>query len=370
MQQQPNSDDYIKQELQKAQQTQEETEFKRLKDKSLGITDKEKKLRYSIIGEILMNVLLGLMTLTIIGLSELLSPDWNWSIYATSTFWISYGLIQSASWFARIWIYMTRMVHHEKTDTNYEKLNEELQVFVDDDFETPYIEEDAEIDNFNRKKRAWINKQKRKILKIANKHRITNILPYVKDIDKQNLDTEPFIMSSDIEVKKWFKWDFTFRLWRKNRWGRKQKRVNSKITRILKTITSDWVLSNIDTIKVKYHKVSRTILCNGYVATKNDDNTPDYQKNSRKIFMKYTIPGFIFMSFFLAIIVPLGGEWDKSGSAWFQFLTKAAMVLISGALMWLQSQDMFNATSKKAMSERVSTLNNYSKKRAKLNKGE
>jgi hypothetical protein len=360
-----NGSDYIEKELQNNKNTKEET-FQKLTKQVIGITDEGKDTKIkNMIGEIIIDFFLAIMTLVIIGLSELFSPNWEWAVYASATFWLSYGLTQSASWFARIWIYITRLKYHEKNDKEYHKLDGEIQNYVDKDFETPFIEEEANIDDYNRKKRAWLNRQKRKLIKIANKYRITNILPTVKTINEIDLGETPFVLETDFEIlKRWWELKFAWKL-RVKKFDRKKKRINSKVNKILNTITNQWVETNLETMKVKYNKVSRTILTNGYSASKGDDNTPNYKKNTSSIFLRYTMPSFMFMSIFMFIIVPLRGEYNNSASAWFQFLTKATLVFISGAFMWLSSQEMFNQTTKKATSERLSTINTYAKKRIK-----
>ena len=357
-----NDNDYIAQQLKEEEKNKK---FKKITEKDAKITDEgnEDNLTNKI-GELLINFALAIMTMTIIGLSELFSPDWEWGIYLTSSFWIGYLLTQSASWFARIWIYITRLRHYENTDKEYLKSQNELQKFIDKDFQEPFIEDYANADDLSRKERAWKNKQKRKIIKVANKFHITNVLPFISDIDSKDIEKTSFELNTDKQSIKWFKYDFSFRL-RKRIFNYKVKRYNSKLNRILKTLTKDWIDSNLETTKVKYNKVSRTILTSGYVSKKDDSNTPNYKKNSSKIFLKYTIPSFIFISIFMFLIVPLRGELNNSASAWFQFITKLMIVFISGALMWYLSHEMFNATSKKSLNERVSTTNNYAKKRFK-----
>ena len=90
---------------------------------------------------------------------------------------------------------------------------------------------------------------------------------------------------------------------------------------------------------------------------------PDYKNNGAKAFINSTIPAFLFVSAFMFLIVPLTGDIDNSADAWFKFLTNFMLVLGSGGVMWYNSSDLFKKTSRKALSERVGTLNNYAKKR-------
>jgi hypothetical protein len=320
--------------------------FGKVEKKDMQIPEKDGKEASGLLWEIILTVLFALMTLFILGIYELFSSGWDWSIYQSSDFWIRYGLLQGASWFARIWIYVIRVKHHERTDKAYLSLEEDLQEFVNADFETPFIETDANADDFERKKRSWINKQKLKLIKFANKYQITNILPSVKKVNELEFDMHGFQLKSDKKMSQ-----------------RTEKRVNRKITNILKTIRNDWCEQNLEAVKVRYNKVSRTILTSGYVSNRSGDGSPDYKKNSAKTFINSTVPAFLFVSAFMFLIVPLTGDMDNSADAWFKFLTNFMLVLGSGAMMWYNSPELFRQTSRKAMSERVGTLNNYAKKR-------
>ena len=319
--------------------------FEKIDKEDLQVPE-EKNETSQMIWEILFTIVFAILTLFILGIYELFSSGWDWTIYTSPDFWIRYGLLQGASWFARVWIYIIRVKHHERTDTTFIKLENELQLFIDADFETPFIESEANLDNFNRKKRAWLNKQKRKIIKIANKYHITNILPYVKDVNTTELSMHGFLLKSDKRM-----YNFT------------EKRVNRRVTNILKTLRDDWCESNLDAVKVKYNKVSRTILTSGYVSNRSSDGTPDYKQNGGKEFFRSTIPAFLFVSIFMFLIVPLTGDINNSADAWFKFLTNFMLVLASGAMMWYNSKDLFKKTSLKALAERVSTTNNYARKR-------
>lgn len=320
--------------------------FNKLENKDLDIPKKDKSQTTTLIWEIAFTVLFALMTLFILGIYELFSSRWDWTIYTSGEFWRSYGIIQGASWFARIWVFLIRMKHYERFDKNYTNLEDDMQSLVDADYETPFIEEDANADDFNRKKRAWINKQKRKLIKIANKYHITNLLPMVRAVNSMEFEMHGFFLKSD-----------------KKMYRSTEKRVNRKVEYILKTIRDDWCETNLETVRVKYNKVSRTILTGGYVSNKSNDGTPDYKKKSSKAFIRNTVPSFLFVSVFMFLIVPLTGELDKSADAWFKFLTNFMLVLASGAIMWYNTPELFKQTSLKAIAERVATTNGYAKKR-------
>ena len=323
-----------------------EEAFNKLEKKDMQIPEEQANKLRGFVWEIILTVLFALMTLFILGIYELFSSGWDWSIYQSSEFWTRYGLLQGASWFARIWIYVIRIKHHERNDKTYLSLEDDLQQFVNADFETPFIETDANDDDYNRKKRAWINKQKVKLIKFANKYQITNIIPAVKDVNDDKTIMHGFQLKSDKKMR-----------------NATEKRINHKITSILKTIRDDWCEQNLEAVKVKYNRVSRTILTSGYVSNRSGDNSPDYKRNGAKTFISSTVPAFLFVSAFMFLIVPLTGDIDKSADAWFKFITNFMMVLGSGAMMWYNSLELFKQTSLKAMFERVGTINGYAKKR-------
>lgn len=331
--------------------------FGKVEKKDLQIPENNNKSDKGFVWEIILTLLFALMTLFILGIYELFKSDWDWSIYRSHDFWIRYGLLQGASWFARIWIYIIRLKHYKRTDKTFIKLENEMQDFVDADFETPFIEEEANKDDFNRRKRAWLNKQKTKLIKVANKYHITNILPSVKDVNKLEFEMHGFQLKSDKKMR-----------------NSTERRVNRKVTGILKTIREDWCEQNIETLTsnkwrrfskyyIEYNKVSRTILTSGYVSNKHSDGTPDYKENSAQAFAKNTIPAFMFVSIFMFLIIPLTGDINNSADAWFKFISNFMLVLASGAMMWYNTPELFKQTSLKAIAERVATTNGYAKKR-------
>lgn len=354
------------------------SKFKKATPEKLGITEVDAKDVWNTIGEVVFNILLAIMTLAILGLFELFKPDWDWSIYTEAAFWIGYAITQSASWFSRIWVYVVRIKHHTAHDQTYLLQETKLQKYVDIDFENPFIAEEAEIENTKRKKRAWLNKQKRKLIKYTNKYQIINILETVNHIEDFDFKNERFKLESAREIvkhKKVYEWllSLVFMSFkqRTKRWEKKQIKINRKLNRILETITEKWCEVNLDTVKVKYHKVSKTILCSGYMPSRSDDNTPDYKSNSAKVFFEATLPSFVFMSFLMFLIVPLQGDLAKDASAWFSYIFKVLLVFISAALMWYKTPILFKKTVLKSILERVSTINMFAKKRGiKYNENE
>ena len=143
----------------------------------------------------------------------------------------------------------------------------------------------------------------------------------------------------------------------------KIRKINQKINKYFGLLTNAWIENNLDTIKVKYSKVSKSILVNGFMPNQTVNDEANYKTESAKVFFSQTMPMFIFVSFIMFLIVPLfGSGLSKDLNAWGMFLTKIALVASSIFMVWLNSKSMFRATEVKAIGERNTTINKYYKK--------
>ena len=306
------------------------------------------------VGEMFNILVFAAVSLIPIGLLTLLDPQWDWTVYATWLFWVDYLTIQGVSWYGRWWIFSTRKKYLLLTDGLYLKNEEQIQTFVDKDHAEPFIEEYAEDDNRDRKIRAWRRKIKKKLIRLNNGYHINNMSPHFKDTNNgRNIVSKAFETKSDIRIRwKPLKW-----LWYWN-----IDKLNQTINRLFGLLTDDWIENNLDTIKVRYSKVSKSVLVNGFTPSQTVNDEVNYKTESARVFLASTMPMFIFVSFIMFLIVPLfGSGLSKDLNAWGMFLTKVALVASSIFMVWLNSKNMFKATEVKAIIERNSTLNKYSK---------
>lgn len=305
-------------------------------------------------GEVFNIIVFATLSLVPLGLITLVDAKWDWSTYATWEFWIDYLTVQGVAWYVRIWVSRTRMRNLKFSNQIYITKENNIQDLVDKDYEKPFIDEHATLDDETRKIRAWERKNKIKLLKMTNKHRINNLTSYVKTfLNEQNGILKPFELESD---KK-------YRLkWLNRLWVKKQAKINAKINSLIHKLAKEWITQNINTQKVKYNRVSKTILISGLVPSTKKGDDADYKTNSSKVFLKRTLPSFIFTAAFMFLILPLfGSGFSKEITAWLKFITKVIMIASSGIMMWLSSPDMFKETEIKATSERETTLNKYYK---------
>ena len=255
------------------------------------------------------------------------------------------------------------------TDTVYLKNENQIQTFVDKDHDEPFIDEYADVDNRERKTRAWRRKIKRKLIRLNNRWHINNMSEHFKLTQNGiNIASTLFVLKSDKLtlwiIRKGFRCIFKPFVWFHNLLSKnKQRKLNNRINRLFGLITDDWIINNIDTIKVLYSKVSKSVLVNGFTPKQTVNDEANYKTDSAKVFLSETMPMFIFVSLIMFLIVPLfGSGLSKDLNAWGMFLTKIALVASSIFMVWLNSKKMFRATEVKAVSERNTTLNKYWKR--------
>lgn len=313
----------------------------------------EFKSRQKFIGEWLITIAFMLITLVVIGLPTLFTMGWDWSIYASSEFWINYFTVQFASWFTRIWILMVKTRQNKMLNVSWLKTDKSIQDYVEQDISVPFINYNCEITNRKRKIRVYKNKQKLKILKLSIKYKIENILNTLENTSHSF--TEPFKIKSGIITHNE----------NKNVPKRLKKRlakVEYRINQILQTLSEDYIKTNFDNIKVKYNKVSRTVLTNGY-APSGDINEIgySYKKKTTENFLQATLPMFLFVSAIMFLIVPLLGDMNKDWNSWYKFITNVFLVLISAGTMYYTADELFNKTELRVLIERDDTLREFSK---------
>lgn len=320
--------------------------FQKIKVKDYNV-ETNKKIGLAL-SEAFNILVFAIVSLVPIGLTTLFTPNWDWSTYATAMFWVDYLIIQAVSWYGRTWSFNTRVRHLKGTHTQYLQKKQNIQKYVDIDYTTPFIDESAIKDDRSRKIKTHKTSIKIKLIKIANKHRINNLSSELSlRINAENQVDTPFLMKSD----------------KKYRVG-KERALNHKINGLFEKLSDEWILNNIDTVKVRYSEVSKTILTNGYSPTQTVDNHNDYKTNAGRIFLSNTLPSFIFSSFVMFLVVPLlSSGIANTWGAWLTFLTKAGLVASSVVTIAIKSVPMFEATELKAISERENTLNNYDKQR-------
>lgn len=299
------------------------------------------------LGDILYFSMFSLLIVGMLGIFELLDASYDKNMFASALFWADYGILQGSIWAVRVMVKKLGDRKEMRNNLVYITYQENIQDKVNIDKETPFIDKNAQLDDINRKVKAFRNKQKLRIINLGLKHKINNLFQYLKDIESIAIDDlKPFELLSDKKLS-----------------DRKTNALNSKINELSRTLTNEWIAQNIDTQRVKYNKVSRAILTNGIVATSNNKEGEDFKEHSTKEFFKNTLPSFILSLLFMLLILPLDGKFKSDAGAWFKLITKLGLVFFSGFMMWVDNPELFKRTKIKAISERSNKLNQYYNKK-------
>lgn len=299
------------------------------------------------ISDIVFLVISSLVILAILGLNELVNMNFDWSMYSDIAFWVDYVATQFAVWSIRVIVRVVADRKEMRENMQYLQADKSIQDYVDKDSKSPFIEEEAEIDRLNRKTIAFKNSVKRDLLKLSNKHQITNIIPYMNDVESGTNEIEVYNVSSD-------------KLFRSEN---HKNKIENKLKLLVGKLSPKWLDANLQNQKVKFNDVSRTILVSGKVSKSNNELGANYKENNTTEFMKLTIPSFLLMASLSFLILPMfGSGLIKDGSAWFKLFVKIGMVGFSGLMMWFNNPELFRITKLKAIVERDNTLNIYDKK--------
>lgn len=306
------------------------------------------------VNEIFNLLVFGAISLIPLGLVTLLSPTWNWSLYTTVLFWVDYMTVQFVSWYVRVWVFNNSMRKLMEKSPIYKNHEKNIQDFVDKDFQTPFIDTYADKDRQERKIRAFKRKIKLELIKLNNKYHINNLSQHFKLTSNGSKRAEkPFEMKSDIKYHNKLA---------NHLWANKQLKINDKINSLFDKLTDEWIENNIDTVKVKYSEVSKTILVSGHTPSQTVNDEANYDPETFKVFMKFTLPTVVFISAMMFLLYPLiGSGLSDDISAWGIFFTKVLLVASGGVMIAINKRQLFKATHIKAMSERNSTLNKYYK---------
>lgn len=330
---------------------------KRINETKKEILEQTKQ-NINVIWEVILTLIFALFTLVILGLTSLFDQGWDWKRFQSAEFWQNYFLIQSATWFSRVWILVIKNKINSRKNTEYIKSKNNIQTYIDKDFAKPFINENVTVADKNRKIRAWKNKQKLKILKISKKHRVENILNAI-DLPL-NLDEEAFLIKTRIKTQpnkenplfviKWFYW---FR-------KRHVEKVQYKLNALLRTIQDDYISKNLDNLKVKYNKITRSTVTSGHTP-KRDRNDLGYsfKENTVSAFLNATLPTFLLVSVFMFLILPLTGQMNKDADSWYRFTINVFLVFISAGMMWYTADELFVRTKLRVIREREDTLKTF-----------
>ena len=333
-------------------------------------TFKPKSRNKALYGEVFFAVILAIITLMLIGLVNLIVGSFDWGMYKTPEFWKVYITTQIGAWFTRIWVFMIRKRYHKRTHKDFRNANDRIEKYVKVDYDTPYIDKNVLQDDFNRKKHAWKNKQKRKLIKLISKYQLTNVLDNLKMYENNDFKgLERFLAQSNIKYRTTPLNAFKSKIKRIDGFEKKLEKVSYKVQSIFYKMSDEYVIQNIDILKVKYNQVSRSILTSGIDVGDSGMIGYNYDKNTATTFVKEFIPMFLMFSAISFLIIPFlkDSSFVKDWEVWGRFIISLFTVVSAGVMMIFSSEELFETTELRSIRAREETLKTYYEKEKEEN---
>lgn len=305
----------------------------------------------------LPNILMTLISLFIIGLSELATANFDPNIFTTAEFWNSYITFQASVWILIFNILAVGYRLIKKTHKRYISLSKKKNLMITVDNQTPFIASGADESDRNRKIRAWKIFQNRKLRKLLIKHEIADLKDFLFETDivvgdeQKTPETEYF--KPIIERERVYKG--------------KKKRVKRKIDKILTVLTDEWVEKNIDGIKrskfswrFQYAKVTRDKLVSGGHVIENNHGEADFKKHSGTMFFDLFLSGFLFTSVLMFLLLSFRLDPKATTIETIAKISiKVFLLFYNGMMTWFKLDEAFERTELKVIDETTNELNKY-----------
>lgn len=315
-----------------------ESTLGKVKEAHKEFKEKVKKSNY-LVQNLLFGIFFGLITLILLGFTSLIQGEYDISKILTLKFLINWSIVQLATWFVRVWVTIMKKRHLRLNDPTYLRVKGNINKHIENDDKEPFIDKNAKIDDYNRKLKAFTIKQKVKILSIAVKYQIDNLMGRLNNVDT----FEEFKLETKLKLS-----------------VRKQTKINAKLNILLRTLSSEWLKVNLDTQKVKYNEVSKSILVTGHKTINENQEGLSYTSNKVKNLFVMNMGGFIFSIIFLLVIQPiLGSTLTGDIDAWISFLTNVFLVAFAAAMSLYNSDELFMEDEVKPLINVDTTLNEY-----------
>lgn len=316
-------------------------EYNKFKDISETATEKT----IGFVSKYWEQIISAVMAFVLIGIQQFAEANFDPLFFLKPKFWYDY-----IPYVLSIWIIITSTVSGNRkwlseVHTIYIKTTKEIQEHVDRDRKEPYIYQGAKDMDKERRTIAWKNKISTKIDKLRKKSKLTSI-EALKD----------FINDEDTKLK--------VKLFKKSR-TRKRKQ---KFVELFGYLENDYIEENFGILKVKYNKVTESVLVSGIKPRMSDFDDSDFQEHSiRELFNEFGV-GFIVTSVLSAIIIALDLQQKSANvTTWIVFSFKLFMLFTYYFRASARSKPIFEKTTLKALIERRSTLDKIYKNKKGVN---
>lgn len=289
---------------------------------------------------ILPIIIINILALFIIGLDNFIDGKWDWSTFASANFWYSYLRYQTANWLLSI-TYLNASLNKIKRNHEKYKFNlESIQEYVDFDHKEEFIGDQAEIETIIRKRYYLEIKISQELLKIKTKHKISNL--------------DDFYNTSDI-----------------NTLNKKEKKAHAKITVLYEMLTKEWAIENLKGYKIKYPKVTRSLLVSGFQPTRTYGRFNTYTARTVSISFRMIVPTTLIMSILMFVLLAFEPMTKEATlGTWLKFVSQIFIIIFNILMITSRAYTIFEITTLRSSEERKSDLGVFQKRHLNKNANE
>ena len=288
-------------------------------------------------------IIIQIFALGVIGLDKFLTATWSWEIFKSPEFWNSYLLYSIANWFVVIGWIIRRFTVLKKVNLNYLTNLNRIQEKIDIDYNNPFIEEQAHLEDTTRKVEIFNNEIYVKLYKLSVKYHIRDLNDFYKNYGNY----------TDKALKS-FKWP------KKDIKRAEYKRAYNKILDLKEKLKESWQKENIGTQKLNYPHVTRSLIASGL---KPNGKYYRFNTYTPKVFsttLKAIAPSS-FTSSVIGLIVLSFQFLEKEAllSDYLLFIAQVFLIIVNVVLILSTLDFIFDRTYLKSTDERRSDIEKF-----------
>ena len=300
----------------------------------------------------------SLLSLLLIGLIEAVNASFQWSFIQTPDFWYRFLIFQFANIMLTLTITVVLLKMKKQKDEAYLANKEGIKKLGEHDKDDPFLDDESMLESIKRKTNAWKNKVKRKRekwrLKIGDLEIVDEKLNEkieIEEVDnKSNLSQiETFLNNRDNftvrKIKVGFKVYRVVLVPLEHARVLKNNKTRRKILKYNYMLSDEYIMENIDSLKVNYNKVSKSkILSDVFIHSDENGDEPLSVSKTKMLVRKYSVK-ILITAFVTAFTGAMVLEAQNLGlSAWVNIVTKIFILSTNAMFAIIDNDDLFQAT--------------------------
>jgi hypothetical protein len=301
------------------------------------------KTFFKFLWDIKLLIIVQLFALVIIGLDKFLTATWSWAIFKDAEFWSSYILYFIANWCVVIGWIIRRFTVQKQSNKKFVLNMERIQAKIDIDYDKPFLEEQAHLEDTMRRAEVFNNKIYKQLYKLSVKRHIRDLNAFYQDND--NYTTE--LLKSFKGLKKWLK----------------RVELNQAYATVLdlrEKLKKDWQKQNLPSQKLKYPRVTRSHITSGLKPSGEFYRFNTYEPKVFSATLKAIAPSsFTFSILGLIILSFQFMEKEALLSDYMLFFSQIFLIFINVILIISSLDSIFDRTYLKSTDERRTDIEKF-----------